>query len=257
MYDKLASVYDFFVDWKTRLEYEMPFILEQLGQLGDDHAQLKIMDAACGTGQHAIALSKEDYQVFGSDLFPQMVTQAALNAKAADQQIIFKTAGFGHIASIFETSRPFDAVLCLGNSLPHVQSTQELHSALKDFANLLKPGGLLLLQSRNFDQIMLSRQRWMEPQTYQADNEEWLFFRFYDFEPSGMIQFNILTLNRHKPETWQVKLTSTHLLPLLSEVLKDTLTQTCFKDLRLFGNMKAETYNSQHSGDLIILATKA
>jgi len=33
MYEKFASVYDYFVNWSERLSYEMPFILEQLSQL--------------------------------------------------------------------------------------------------------------------------------------------------------------------------------------------------------------------------------
>jgi len=56
------------------------------------------LDAACGTGQHAIALAQAGYQVAGADLFPQMVQLADLNASAADQKIRFKAAGFGSIA---------------------------------------------------------------------------------------------------------------------------------------------------------------
>lgn len=57
MYEKFASVYDYFVNWSERLSYEMPFILEQLSQLGNDPYQIKVLDAACGTGKHAIALA--------------------------------------------------------------------------------------------------------------------------------------------------------------------------------------------------------
>jgi len=56
----------------------------------------------------------------------------------------------------------FDAVLCLGNSLAHVSSEHELESTLNDFAELLAPNSLLLLQMRNFDHIMNQKLRWMD-----------------------------------------------------------------------------------------------
>lgn len=90
MYEKFASVYDYFVNWGERLSYEMPFILDQLSQLGKDPYQIKVLDAACGTGKHAIALAQAGYQVAGADLFPQMVQLADLNASAADQRYASK-----------------------------------------------------------------------------------------------------------------------------------------------------------------------
>ena len=52
----------------------------------------------------------------------------------------------------------FDAVICLGNSFSHLpdfeghQRNQKI--ALKNFKNLIKPGGLLLIDHRNYDEIL-------------------------------------------------------------------------------------------------------
>ena len=43
---------------------------------------------------------------------------------------------------------------------------------------------------------MQRQDRWMEPQTYQVEGNEWIFQRFYDFLPDGLIRFNIVTLQR-------------------------------------------------------------
>ena len=104
MYDKFASQYDYFVNWKSRLAFEMPFIQEQLSRLSDAPERLKVLDAACGTGQHAIALARLGYDVSGADLFPQMLSLANTNALAADVNITFKAAGFGSIAAVFPKS---------------------------------------------------------------------------------------------------------------------------------------------------------
>lgn len=257
MYDKLASIYDYFVNWKSRLAYELPFLEQQLRTLGEDPSQIRVMDTACGTGHHAIALAKLGFQMYGSDLFPEMVSLADANAKAAGEQVSFRTAGFGRISESFGQPGEFDAVLCLGNSLPHVDSNEDLKKTLQDFKQLLRSGGMLLLQMRNFDLVMGEKKRWMEPQTVKDGATEWLFLRFYDFEADGKIQFNILSLHREENAHWQTQLTSTHLLPIHSEQLKKELGALGFRDIQLFGNLAAEPYAANSSADMVLIATKA
>ena len=57
-------------------------------------------------------------------------------------------------------------------------------------AACLRPGGTLLLQNRNFDAVMAEKNRWLGTQSHQEDEQEWLFLRFYDFDPDGLITFN-------------------------------------------------------------------
>jgi SAM-dependent methyltransferase len=257
MYDKLATIYDYFVNWDSRLAYELPFLEQHLRTLGEDPSQIRVMDTACGTGHHAIALANLGFQVSGSDLFPEMVSLADVNAKAASARVTFRTAGFGSISASFKQPGEFDAVLCLGNSLPHVTSEADLDKALRDFKELLRPGGLLLLQMRNFDKVMGEKNRWMEPQTVKDGSTEWLFLRFYDFEADGKIQFNILSLHRKANAPWLTQLNSTHLLPIFSEKLHEELGLLGFTDIKLYGNLAADPYMTNSSGDLVVIAYKA
>lgn len=52
----------------------------------------------------------------------------------------------------------FDAVLCLGNSFAHMLDAfgdqREQRQALANFQKCVKPGGLLLIDHRNYDNIM-------------------------------------------------------------------------------------------------------
>ncbi|PNF13848.1 Glycine N-methyltransferase [Cryptotermes secundus] len=54
----------------------------------------------------------------------------------------------------------FDAVICLGNSFSHMPDTtgdrQNQRLALKNFEQCVKPGGLLLIDHRNYDHILQS-----------------------------------------------------------------------------------------------------
>ncbi len=194
-YDVFSTDYDRFVNWPGRLAVELPFIEGQIRETAGSRPA-KVLDSACGTGMHAIALAQHGFITAGADLSAGMVTRAGVNAAEAGVTSKFLTAGFGELNEAFRSSplHPFDTVLCLGNSLPHLLSSQALDQALVDFAACLRPGGLLLVQNRNFDAVLARRERWMEPQSHTAGTTDRIFLRFYDYEPDGLIAFNIVTL---------------------------------------------------------------
>ncbi len=216
----------------------MPFIEKQIRFLQDSlDRPLDILDTACGTGMHAFALAKAGHQV------------------SAAVQVRFKTAGLGELAQTFGQDQ-FDLLLCLGNSLPHLTSEQELIASLQDFSSTLRPGGMLFLQNRNFDMVMQRQERWMEPQTYQSDGDEWIFQRFYDFLPNGLIRFNIVTLQRKAVSDRQSAVNSTLLRPQISSELEHHLLQAGFQDIHAYGSMQGESFSPDSSGNLIITAIK-
>jgi SAM-dependent methyltransferase len=257
MYETLSDDYDRFVNWDSRLAYEMPFIEKQIGMVTAAHPPLRILDAACGTGMHAIALAQKGFSVSAADLFPEMITRSQENAAQSGVNIDARVAGFGNLAKVFGSGQ-FDLLLCLGNSLPHVLSEEELHRALTDFADCLRPGGvLLIIQNRNFDAVMANKARWMEPQSYKEGDNEWLFQRFYDFEPNSLIHFNIVTLKREDSGEWRSSVSSTLLLPLLHDALLSALSKSGFDRIRTYGNMDSEPFIPMSSPNLIIIAHKS
>ncbi len=102
MYNTFAEDYDRFVNWENRLAYEMPFIEKQINLLQDRlHRQLDILDTACGTGMHAIALARTGHRVSAADLFPEMIEKSQQNAHRAGVRVDFKTAGLSEMAGSF------------------------------------------------------------------------------------------------------------------------------------------------------------
>ena len=251
LYDALSEDYDRFVDWRGRLEYELPFIERQLAAVGAK----RVLDAACGTGMHAIALAKRNCRVTGADVSVGMVERARANAAALGLEIPFVEAGFGELAE--RVGGDFDALLCLGNSLPHVLAGNELEATLVDFAAVLRPGGLLFIQNRNFDAVMGGEgERWMGPQAHQEDGREWLFVRFYDFNPDGTLTFNIITLRRDAEGHWTQSAEATLLRPWLHAELEGMVTAAGFGALTLFGDMTGAPFDPHSSGNLILTATR-
>src|SRR5512136_1825891 len=89
MYDSLSKDYDYFVNWPERLAYELPFIEAQINSAAGDSRPIKVLDAACGTGMHAIALAQRGYAAAGADLSAGMIERAVANAAAAGVSVEF------------------------------------------------------------------------------------------------------------------------------------------------------------------------
>ena len=248
LYDPFSADYDRFVNWEGRLTYELPFVEQQLTASG----ARCILDTACGTGMHAIALAQRGYDVTGADLSVGMIERARENAAAVGCEARFVVAGFGELTA--GVGNGFDALLCLGNSLPHVLTADALHETLTDFAAVLRPGGLLLIQNRNFDEVLARGERWMPPQAHREGNREWLFIRFYDFNPDGTLTFNILTLRRDEAGEWAQQIEATTLRPLLHAELLDTVAAAGFSDAACYGDMTGAPFDPEASGNLIVTA---
>jgi SAM-dependent methyltransferase len=251
MYDDFSLDYDRFVDWPERLAAEMPFILEWIGARSDASSSPYVLDVACGTGVHAVALARRGCRVVGTDASAGMIARARANAgRGVDVQ--FKVAGFGELHA--RVGCGFDALLCLGNSLPHVAAPADLTTTLVDFAACLRSGGRLLIQNRNFDAVLAQRDRWMAPQSHRDQDQEWLFVRFYDFEPDGALTFNVVTLRRGAQESWSQRVATTRLWPLRHKDLVTAVRAAGFVDVDCWGDMQGNRFDQAQSGNLIVTA---
>lgn len=249
LYDGFGD-YDRFVNWDKRLAYELPFIEQQLA----DSGARRILDVACGTGRHAIALGQRGYDVTGADLSTGMIERAQANAAAVDSSVRFVTAGFGGLAA--RAGDDFDAVLCLGNSLPHVLTAEALRTALADFAAVLRPGGLLFVQTRNFDAVMAQGARWMAPQARREDGREWLFLRFYDFNADGTLTFNVVTLRRDDAGAWTQQVETTRLYPWPHAALSSAVEAAGFSLTVSYGDMTGTPFEPKSSVNLVTVARR-
>ncbi|MDY6846693.1 MAG: class I SAM-dependent methyltransferase [Chloroflexota bacterium] len=252
MYDKFSQNYDRFVNWDSRLPSEIPFLLSKLSSSKSNQNQW-ILDAACGTGYHAIALANHGLNCVGVDNSIGMIKMAKENALYQNIDVTFRQAGFGDLEATFEGYR-FDGLLCLGNSLPHVLSDKSLENTLRDFHSVLKDKGVLIIQNRNFDKVLAEMSRWMPPQTYREQDNTWIFSRFYDFVGDDQIIFNIQIFTSLDSEDFTQEIISTPLKPIKRESLTKMLLETGFIDLQHFGNLEGSEFNIDTSPNLVVVA---
>ncbi|KAM9787423.1 glycine N-methyltransferase isoform X1 [Syngnathus typhle] len=129
------------------------------------HGVRRVLDVACGTGVDSIMLVEEGFNMVSVDASDKML-KYALKARwerrkeaAFDQWVIEEANWLTLPQDVQNPGRNgFDAVICLGNSFAHLpdfkgdQSDQKL--ALQNIASMVKPGGILIIDHRNYDYIL-------------------------------------------------------------------------------------------------------
>jgi SAM-dependent methyltransferase len=246
-YDRLAGFFDVMTDWQKRLAFEMPFLLRTL----DQHRARSILDTACGTGWHAIALTQKGYQTAGCDGSPVMIEMARTNAATAKADVRFEVADFNQLDKFSET---FDAVLCLGNSLPHLLSQEALVEALQHMRASLRSEGVLILHNLNYDMRMVKKPRFFAVN----GNAEALVWRFADYGPE-FITFHTALFERktegtnQEAKSWSVQVNSTLQRPLLKKDLDEALARAGLNNIQHFGGLDGSPFEKEKSGDLVIV----
>jgi glycine/sarcosine N-methyltransferase len=256
-YDQFSEDYDRFVNWNARLELEIAFLTSELSiPARETHEKVSILDVACGTGHHAIALAAQGFECAGADISAKMIEIARNNAQAASQEVLFLEAGFGQLQEAFG-SQSFDGLICLGNSLPHVLDETHMIETLADFKAVLRPGGKLVIQNRNFDSVIKEQKRWMDPQTHRECNKTWIFVRFYDFDEDGLITFNILIFSSLDGDNFSQRVISTRLWPVTKAKILQLLKRAGFENIRTYGDLQGSPFLIDSSGNLVVTATIA
>jgi SAM-dependent methyltransferase len=148
-YDTLAAVYDFLVPEpllspQGSADAFAPF-------LGPLDAGARVLDCACGTGPLAVGLALRGLEVVASEASGEMVARTRELAARHGAALTAATCRWEDLGR--QGWEPFRAVLCVGNSLTHAAGRDARRSALRAMAAVLRPGGLLVLTSRNWERV--------------------------------------------------------------------------------------------------------
>jgi len=243
-YSSLAPEYDRMTRFDDRMQTESALLSKWV----DPAKERSVLDAACGTGLHAILLAKMGIRVVGMDLSPEMTMQAGVNAKKAGVHVDFITGDMRCLGK--ELLAGFDAILCLGNTLPHLLKLKDLEKTFKGFFRLLNPGGFVLLQILNYDKILKKKERIIG--IHRKEGRE--FIRFNDFA-GRFVDFNILTVTENQGKLDHT-FNTTRLYPYKKRELAGALKKTGFWGMELFGNMEKTAFDPVTSPNLVIRAKK-
>ena len=142
--------WDQLIDWEARAESEGHFFIDVLRERGAH----KILDVATGTGFHSVRLLQAGFEVVSVDGSPEMLAKAFENARQRKKKFILRTVHADWRWLNRDVHERFDAVICLGNSFTHLFSEKDRRKTLAEFYAALRHDGILILDQRNYDDIL-------------------------------------------------------------------------------------------------------
>lgn len=137
--DRFADRYDLFYEDKD-YETEAQFVDRCLKQYSSTRPQ-KLLELACGTGRHAVEMSKLGYEVVATDISPDMLAHARKRPGAESVTFIEQD-----MRALDVAQGPFDAVMCLFDSIGHVARNDAICSTLQGIARHLRDDGLFVFE---------------------------------------------------------------------------------------------------------------
>jgi len=107
------------------------------------------LDCACGTGVHTEILAREGFHVVGSDASDYMLEVARSKLSAAGLAVDLYKSSWRDLPEVVPGR--YDAVICMGNSLPLEPDGEAVVESLRGMYTMLNEGGVLLVSNTNAD----------------------------------------------------------------------------------------------------------
>jgi ubiquinone/menaquinone biosynthesis C-methylase UbiE len=242
-YDNIAQSYDEITATAARQTGAEAFVDRLLA----DRDIASAVDVACGTGLYALALARQGVHVVGVDVSEALLAQAAAAADEQKLSVRWLNAPMQQLDE--HLPGPEDLVLCMGNSLPHLLTPDELARTLRAFRRVLGPNGLLAVHLLNYERILEAGER-IVGITRQGGVT---FVRFYDFLDPERLRFNILQLT-DAPDGVSHKLHGTTLRPWTAGQLAAACKRAGFEKVDCFDGLGREPLDTAESDTVLVLA---
>ena len=197
-----------------------------------------VLDVGAATGNLTAYLSSQGYEVTAIDLSDRLI------AKAAEKGVRVQHC---NMLNIDELST-FDNIVCIGNTLPHLDSKVSVQLFLQKAYGQLSQEGKLILQLVNFQKYFAQQQDDYLGNLPLIANDKVKFERFYYLNKEGKIRFKTILDDTIENEEL--------LQPIFADELTQWLTQIGFQAINLYGNFKKDPFDPNASMALIIVAEK-
>ncbi len=149
----LVNIWREFIDWEKRRQGEGGFLVRTLRE----HDAQKILDASLGDGCDSIYLIQQGFDVTSNEIDSVFRAKAIEHARKEHVDLTITTLDWRALDAQFPDAC-FDAVILLGNSLTYLFTQQDQLAALQQFKKILRPGGVLIVDERNYQYILDHRE---------------------------------------------------------------------------------------------------
>ncbi len=248
---ELAACYDRMIRWERRLALERPLF----EALWHRRGARSVLDAACGSGAHLELFVEQGLKAVGADGSPGMLELARqrLATLPEERRPPLTLATWRELPN--KIAARFDAVLCLGNSLPYVTDQGELEASLAGLWSRVAPEGMLVIQYKNFELLRSRGERFLPLSSHREEGRvEMVAVRQYDWR-EGAVDFLAIILQREAPTAdWRMRHWTTPLATWPPALVSGVLLGLGAR-VELCGSLALEPFDPAASDDVVLVAT--
>lgn len=250
-FDEMAIAYDRSINWKKRLEREIPFILNSLG----DRQSARVLDLACGSGRHSIALAEHGLAVIGIDKSDAMIQEAHTINKDLELPIEFIVADMLEIDRVIRGK--FDLIMCLGNSLALLDGINQVRDVINIIHERLKDDGAFVFQVLNFQSIMREKFAYFPIKgVYESGEIKYLFARFFQHHTDSDFSTLVMTSFKKEGTDWDTIMASQRVLRLNKHLLLKILVECDFQNIEFYSDYYKHEFEPDKDRSIIVRAHK-
>ncbi len=189
-----------------------------------------VLDVSIGTGGLTLPMTELGITLSGSDLSEKMLAKCREKAKKKGVSVELKPSDFRCVSKAFD--HRFDCVISTGNSLPYVNN-EDIRIALYQMDALVKDGGYLCFDTRNWDKILKSKQRFFLYNPVFRNGERVNLVQVWDYHEDSSMTFNILYTFEKESNIYRREEFTEHYFPVKLEYLKEILNELHYKDIEI------------------------
>ena len=217
LYDEFAAHYDqIFENWEASIARQSTVLAGILNRECGDGRPIRVLDCSCGIGTQSLGLAMKGFDVTGCDISTGAVERARSEASKRGLSIPFSVANMLQLSAIPNSN--FDAVICIDNSLPHLQTDEDLLQAAQQAYGKLRPGVSFIGSIRDYDRLVVERPVNQRPNFYSDHGSRRIVFQIWDWLDERHYRFHIY-ITRNAESAWQtLHFTSTYRAVLRSEL---------------------------------------
>jgi glycine/sarcosine N-methyltransferase len=202
-YDRLASNYHFiFEDWDATMKRQCAALGAILERVCGTPTALRILDCACGIGTQTLGLASLGFTVTACDLSPASVERTRAEAAKMRLKVQLSVADMQDLTEI--PGSDFDAVLCMDNALPHLESDEQLFQAATQIRRKLRAGGTFMGSIRDYDSLVQERPVVQGPAFYSDQGSRRIVHQAWDWSDERRYAFH-LYITREVQGGWEAQ----------------------------------------------------
>lgn len=191
-----------------------------------------LLDVSIGTGNLTLPLCELGISLSGSDLSEKMLEKCGQKAADRGFTVELRQGDFRQLSQIFgEKKRAYDCVASTGNSLPYVTNA-EIVQVLEQMDGLVKEGGYLYFDMRNWDRILQERNRFYLYNPVFIGETRVNLIQVWDYHEESMTFHLLYTFERDNRIVQREKFEE-HYYPVKRELLLDKLKEMGYRDIQL------------------------